>query len=80
MTFFMTKTISKTFRISPGVAKEIEKQAKKRKLTQGEFLMWILYENRRLKMEKDFERDLMVMEKDAEYLKEERDLADSNFL
>lgn len=76
----MTKTISKTFRISPESAREIKDEAKKRGLSHGQYLMFVLYENKRLRMQKEFEKNLCVMEAHVEYQKEQRDLANSDFL
>lgn len=80
MMFFMTKTIAKTFRIDPQLAQEIEKEARQRHLTQGGYLGYIFFENKKLKMQKEFEKNLCVMEHHVEYQKEQKDLADSDFL
>lgn len=80
MSISMTKTIAKTFRISPVLAREIENEAKNQEISQGEYLARVFFENKKMKLKKEFERNLAMMEHDVQYKKEQVDLANADFL
>lgn len=76
----MPKTISKTFRLSPQLAREIEQEADKINLSQGAYLDFIFSENKKLKMRKEFHENLRFLQHDKAYQKEQSDLAQADFL
>lgn len=76
----MAKTVLKTFRLPLEVAQEIEDGAQKKKVSQAQYVVSIVTENKFLKLKKAFEEDARKMNTDAAYKKEQRDLAETNFL
>lgn len=75
----MAQSVLKTFRLPKEVAEEIELGAKSNHLSQAQYLVSIVTENKFLKLKKSFEEDVMKMEKDKAYRKEQVDLANANF-
>lgn len=76
----MAKTVLKTFRLPLEVAKEIEMEAQKSNVSQAQYVVSIVTENRFLKLRKTFEEDAKKMENDREYKKEQSELAEADFL
>lgn len=76
----MSKTILKTFRLPLNIAKEIELEAKKTKVSQAQYFVMIFTENKTLKIKKTFEDDLARMAQDESYKKEQQELAEANFM
>lgn len=76
----MAKTIAKTFRVPIELAREIEKESEKKDISQGQYLINVFCENKTFKIQKEFEEDLKLMEKDTAYQKEQLELAKADFL
>jgi hypothetical protein len=76
----MAQTVLKTFRLPTNVVREIEEGAKSGKVSQAQYIVSIVSENKFLKLKKSFEDDVKKMKKDKAYRKEQVDLADSDFM
>ena len=76
----MAKTVLKTFRLPIDVAQEIETEAKKNNISQAQYVVTVVVENRFLKLKKTFDEDVKRMETDTAYQKEQIDLAETDFL
>jgi hypothetical protein len=76
----MPKTVLKTFRLPIDVAKEIETGAKKNNVSQAQYVVTVVTENKFLKLKKSFDEDAKRMESDILYKKEQIDLAEADFL
>ena len=76
----MPKTVSKTFRIPLEVAKEIELEARKNNVSQAQFIVTAVTENKFLKLQRIFEDNIKNMENDEAYKKEQIELAEADFL
>ena len=76
----MSKTIAKTFRLPLEIVREIETGAEECNVSQTQYIVTIVTENRLMKLHKSFNDGLKSMENDAAYLKEQKDLAEADFL
>ena len=76
----MAKTVLKTFRLPEQVAKEIEVEAKNRHLSQTQYVVNIVTENKFLNLKKSFDEEVKRMEQDKFYKKKQIDLANADFL
>lgn len=75
----MPKTVSKTFRLPIEVAQEIENGAKKNNISQAQYMVTVFTENKFLKLKKTFVENAKRMEADANYQKDQADLAEADF-
>ncbi len=75
----MSNTLLKTFRLPLDVAREIEQEAEAKNISQAQYLVSIVIENRSHKMKDKFQADLEKMALDEAYLKEQKDLAEADF-
>lgn len=76
----MAKTILKTFRLPVDIAQEIENEAKKNDISQAQYVVTVVTENKFLKLKKTFDENVKQMESDVMYQKEQADLAEADFL
>lgn len=76
----MAKTILKTFRLPIDIAQEIESEAKKNNISQAQYVVTVVTENKFLKLKKTFDENVKQMESDVMYQKEQADLAEADFL
>ena len=72
--------ILKSIRVPESVARKIQEWAKKAGISQGELLKKMANICELYQMQQQYERDVMRMSKDKAYLKEQVDLANSNFI
>lgn len=75
----MTKTISKTIRLPEDVAREIEVGAEKNGLSQGQYCTKVFAGYKKYKLKEVYEENLLRMEKDEAYQKEQHELAEADF-
>lgn len=75
----MTKTISKTIRLPESLVREIEIGAEKNNISQGQYCTAIFIEYKQYKLKEIFEKDLLLMEKDEAYKKEQHELSEADF-
>ncbi len=75
----MSRTISKTIRLPESLAREIEIGAEKNSVSQGQFCTAVFAEYKKYKLKEVFEENLLRMERDEFYRKEQHDLAEGDF-
>ena len=79
ITLFMPKTISKTMRLPENLVREIEIGAEKNNISQGQYCMAVFTEYKNYKLKEVFQENLLRMEQDEAYKKEQHDLAEADF-
>lgn len=75
----MPKTISKTIRLPEELTREIEIGAEKNNISQGQYCAIVFTEYKRYRLEEIFEENLLRMEQDEAYKKEQYELAEADF-
>ncbi len=75
----MSKTISKTIRLPEDLAREIEIGAEKNNISQGQYCTVVFTEYKQYKLKEIFVENLLRMEQDEAYKKEQHELAEADF-
>lgn len=75
----MPKTISKTIRLSEDLAREIEIGAEKNNISQGQYCAAVFMQYKQYKLKEVFKENLLRMEQDESYKKEQHELAEADF-
>lgn len=75
----MPKTIAKTIRLPEDLVREIETGAEKNNISQGQYCTAVFAEYKQYKLKEVFQKNLLQMEEDEAYKKEQHDLAEADF-
>lgn len=76
----MPKTVSKTIRLPEDLTREIEEGAEKNNISQGQYCVTVFTEHKQYKLKEMFKENLLRMEQDEAYKKEQHELAEADFL
>lgn len=76
----MIKTVLKTFRLPTDIAHEIENEARKNNISQAQYVVTVVTENKFLKLKRGFDENVKKMAADTGYQKDQVELAEADFL